>query len=121
MTPRSLGRRDFLRLGGAGLAVGVSGGSAHAQTETTLAPYLADVDGDGLLGAGDIQLMSQALFTNRGFDLVPNTGFDHRADVFGRGEVGQIEVDAVTKIVKTCVFKGVENLRRFPEITRTEP
>ncbi len=102
MTPHSLGRRDFLRLGGAGLAVGVSGISSRAQTETTLAPYLADVDGDGLLGAGDIQLMTQALSTNRGFGLVPNMGFDHRADVFGRGAVGQAEIDAVVRAVQSA-------------------
>ena len=102
MTPHSLGRRDFLRLGGAGLAVGVSGISSRAQTETTLAPYLADGDGDGLLGAGDIQLMTQALSTNRGFGLVPNMGFDHRADVFGRGAVGQAEIDAVVRAVQSA-------------------
>ena len=95
-----LDRRSFLRVGTLGLA-GVMGTGLRAQTSggATLPAYLADVNGDGRLGAGDTQLMRGALFTSRGFAIEPNTGFDYRADVFGRAGIDQDAVDAVSRTV----------------------
>ncbi|MDP7692743.1 MAG: hypothetical protein QGG89_12990, partial [Vicinamibacterales bacterium] len=80
-----LDRRSFLRVGTLGLA-GAMGGGLRAQTSPSviLPPYVADINGNGLLGSDDTQLMRSALFTSRGFALEPNRGFDFRADVFGR-------------------------------------
>ena len=84
----SLDRRSFLRVGTLGLA-GAMGTGLRAQIVPglTLPPYVADVNGDGQLGAGDIQLMRGAQFTSRGFAIEPNAGFDYRADVFGRAGI----------------------------------
>ena len=100
MTADSLDRRSFLRVGTLGLA-GALGTALRAQTSAgvTLPAYVADVDGDGRLGAADIQLMRGALFTSRGFAIEPNTGFDYRADVFGRAGIDQDAVDAVSRTI----------------------
>ncbi len=96
----SLDRRSFLRVGTLGLA-GAMGTGLRAQTSAgvTLPAYVADVDGDGQLGAADTQLMRGALFTSRGFAIEPNTGFDYRADVFGRARIDQGAVDAVSRTI----------------------
>ena len=100
MTAGSLDRRSFLRVGTLGLA-GAIGTGLRAQTSAgvTLPAYVADVDGDGQLGAADTQLMRGALFTSRGFAIEPNTGFDYRADVFGRAGIDQDAVDAVSRTI----------------------
>ena len=100
MTAQTLGRRSFLRGGAMGLA-GAMGTRLYAQPSTglTLPAYVADVDGDGRLGAADTELMGRALFTSRGFALEPNTGFDFRADVFGRAGIDQDAVDAVSRTI----------------------
>jgi len=103
MTASRLDRRLFLRLGTMGLA-GAAGGrlvQAQAPDTVTLASHVVDVNGDGVLGTGDVRLMEQALFTSRGFAIEPNSGFDPRADVFGRGVIGQDAVDAVARAVST--------------------
>jgi hypothetical protein len=72
----------------------------------TLAPHLADVDGNGVLGPADAILMHQAVLTSRGFGVEPNSGFDIRADIFGRGVIGQDAVDAVTRAVMTTALNS---------------
>ena len=72
---------------------------AQISAGVTLPAYVADVDGDGQLGAADTQLMQGALFTSRGFAIEPNTGFDYRADVFARAEIDQDAVDAVSRTI----------------------
>ena len=72
---------------------------AQSPSGVTLPPYLADVDGDGHLGAADTELMRRTLLTSRGFAVAPNTGFDYRADVFGRARVDQDSVDAVSRTI----------------------
>ena len=100
MTTGVLDRRSFLRVGTLGLASAMGAG-LRAQTPggTTLSTYVADVDGNGQLGGTDIELMQRALFTSRGFAVEPNTGFDFRADVFGRAEIDQDAVDAVSRTI----------------------
>ena len=100
MTAGPLDRRSFLRVGTLGLA-GAVGVGLRAQTPAgvILPPYLADVDGSGLLGAADTELMRRSVLTSRGFALVPNTGYDYRADVFGRAQVDQDAVDAVSHTI----------------------
>ena len=100
MTAGSLDRRSFLRVGTLGLAAAVGTGlRAQTSAGVTLPAYVADVDGDGQLGAADTQLMRGALFTSRGFAIEPNTGFDYRADVFGRAGIDQDAVDAVSRTI----------------------
>ncbi|HIE94121.1 MAG TPA: hypothetical protein EYQ83_15125 [Acidobacteria bacterium] len=109
MTESRFDRRLFLRLGAMGLA-GAAGGrlvQAQAPDAVTLASHVVDVNGDGWLGAGDVGVMEQALFTSRGFAIEPNTGFDTRADVFGRGVIGQDAVDAVIHAVSTSAVPAV--------------
>ena len=109
MTAPRLDRRLFLRLGAMGLA-GAAGGrlvQAQAPDTATLLSHVVDVDGDGVLGAGDVEVMDQALFTSRGFAIEPNTGFDIRADIFGRGVIGQDAVDAVIRAVSTSSVPAV--------------
>ena len=78
------------------MRVGLRGQSTNGLT---LPPYVADIDGDGQVGLADTQVMRQVLFTSRGFALQPNTGFDFRADVFGRASIDQDAVDAVFRTV----------------------
>ena len=109
MTAPRLDRRLFLRLGLRGL-VGASAGSrirAQAPDTVALASHVVDVNGDGVLGADDVRVMAQALFTTRGFAIEPNAGFDTRADVFGRGVIGQDAVDAVSHAVSTSSVPAV--------------
>ena len=75
---------------------------AQSPGPVTLAPYVADVDGDGTIGVADTGVMQQAVLTSRGFGVEPNRGFDIRADVFGRGVIGQDAVDAVAHTVATA-------------------
>ena len=103
----SLDRRSFLRVGTLGLAGAVGTGlRAQIAPGLTLPPYVADVNGDGQLGAGDTQLMRGAQFTSRGFAIEPNAGFDYRADVFGRAGIDQEAVDAVSRTI-SLVGDGV--------------
>jgi hypothetical protein len=76
-----------------------SGLQAQTPAGVTLPPYVADVDGDGRVGIADAQVMQRALFTSRGFALEPNSGFDFRADVFGRAGIDQDAVDAVSHTI----------------------
>ena len=100
MTGSSLGRRSLLRVGTLGLAGAMRTGlRAQTSAGVTLPAYVADVDGDGQLGAADTQLMRGALFTSRGFAIEPNTGYDYRADVFGRAGIDQDAVDAVSRTI----------------------
>ena len=93
-------RRSFLRTGATGLLGALQVG-LHAQIQplVTVPPYLADVDGDGILGVKDIDLVRQALFTSRGFGLEPSEGFDYRADVFSAARVDQDALDAVSRTI----------------------
>lgn len=95
MSSHSFDRRSFLRAGAAAM-VSAMGSRLSAQAPATVLPsYIADLDGNGVLDAADAELMRQALFTSRGFQVSPNQGFDFRADVFGRGVVDQASADAV--------------------------
>ena len=70
----------------------------------TLTRYLADVDGDGLVGQLDREIAERALYAQRGFDLVPATGFDQRLDVFGRGVIDRDTVQIVLEAIE--VFRA---------------
>jgi hypothetical protein len=77
-----------------------------------LAPYVADVDGDGILGAADMAILERALFTTRGFRVEPNTGYDFRADVFGRASIDQESVDAVLRTIGLLSNGGSASMPR---------
>ena len=61
--------------------------------------YLSDTTGDGVLSVADRRLVQRALFSRRGFNLRPNPEFDYRADVLGRGMIGQDALDLVSSTV----------------------
>lgn len=67
---------------------------------TLLPPYVADVDGSGTINASDREIVSTALYAQRGFGLKPRPGFDYRADVFGRAVVEPLVVDSVTHTIQ---------------------
>ena len=67
---------------------------------TLLPPYVADVDGSGTINASDREIVSTALYAQRGFGLTPRPGFDYRADVFGRAVVEPLVVDSVTHTIQ---------------------
>ena len=67
---------------------------------TLLPPYVADVDGSGAIDASDREIVSTALYAQRGFGLTPRPGFDYRADVFGRAVVEPLVVDSVTHTIQ---------------------
>ena len=75
--------------------------SAFAQSAPLpqVPTYLSDTTGDGVLSEGDRRLVQRALFSRRGFDLRPAQDFDYRADVLGRGSVGQGALDLVSSTV----------------------
>jgi len=101
MTAGMLDRRSLLRLGTLGLVGGMEAWlRAQAPGGHILPTYVADVDGDGQLGGRDIEVMRRAPFTSRGFKVEPNTGYDYRADIFGRAQVDQDAVDAVLRTIE---------------------
>lgn len=94
----SQSRRSFLTATSAAVAATVTRPNISIGAQegpVLLPPYIADVNGDGLLEPDDAGLVDLALFTQRGFDLVPAPGFDHRADIFGRGGIDPIALESV--------------------------
>jgi hypothetical protein len=61
--------------------------------------YAADTTGDGVLSPADRQVVEAALFSRRGFQLMPNPEFDIRADVLGRGVVDRDVLEWVSRAV----------------------
>ncbi len=106
-------RRDFLRLAAAGVLGWSHRVGAQSQSPTKLLPYIADVDGNDFLNEVDPQIVSAAQFSRRGFDLIPNDGWDFRADVFGRGAVDPDATDAVSQTINV-VGNGPVGIRRRP-------
>ncbi len=93
-------RRRLLRTGAHALgALCVSGARAPLGAQepqpVVLPTYVADIDGSGSLDSADERLVRNALYMQRGFGLSPVAGFDVRADVFARGRVDAMAVDAV--------------------------
>ena len=106
-------RRRFLRTG----ALAAGGWSvsrrrtlldAQSPDPVLLPTFVADTDGNGRLGPADERLVQDALFTRRGFGLTPLPGFDVRADIFGRGSVGQLAVDSVRHTLEVQTAGGVQ-------------
>ena len=100
---REPSRREFMRAAGLALA----GGAMHApaplrgqEGPTLLPPYVTDIDGSGAINASDREIVSTALYAQRGFGLAPRSGFDYRADVFGRAVVEPLVVDSVTHSIQ---------------------
>lgn len=60
-----------------------------------MAPYRVDVNGNGMLGPVDIQMVRRAVGGRRGFAVDPLPGYDFRADIFGRGLVDHLDRRAV--------------------------
>ena len=96
-------RRRFLRAAAcaSGSLIGAGRGlPSLAQSPLPVVPaHLSDTTGDGVLSAGDRRLVQRALFSRRGFSLRPNPEFDYRADVLGRGTIGQDALDLVSSTV----------------------
>ena len=96
-------RRRFLRTAGIALAAGAVQTPAllHGQQgPLLLPPYVTDIDGSGAINAVDGEIVSTALYAQRGFGLTPRPGFDYRADVFGRAVVEPLVVDSVTHSIQ---------------------
>ena len=65
-----------------------------AQTQShLLPPYVVDLNGDGVVDDKDRAILERVLFAQRGYDIAPATGYDHRADIFGRGVIDRDTVD----------------------------
>lgn len=77
-----------------------------------LPPYVADVDGSGLVDVVDEDIVNTALYAHRGFDLMPHAGFDYRADVLGRAEIDPQVVDAISHSVRRYAESPVAALPR---------
>ena len=86
---------------------------AQSVSPTKLSPYIADVDGNDFLNEVDPQIVSAAQFSRRDFNLIPNDGWDFRADVFGRGAVDPDATDAVRQTIN-IVGNGPIGIRRRP-------
>ena len=82
------------------------------QGPALLPPYIADVDGSGVMDVFDREIVSTALYDQRGFGLTPRPGFDYRADVFGRAVVEPQVVDSVTHSIQHYGESTVPTLRR---------
>jgi hypothetical protein len=107
-------RRQFLRTAGIALAGGAVPTPAlrGQQGPTLLPPYIADVDGSGAMDVFDREIVSTALYNQRGFGLTPRPGFDYRADVFGRAVVEPQVLDSVTHSIQHYGESIVPTLRR---------
>lgn len=101
--PRVPSRRQFLRAAGAAVAAGAAPAPAvlrGQQDPELLSAYVTDVDGSGMIGYPDRELVRTALHARRGYRVRPAPGFDYRADVFGRGVVEPAVVDSVTHSIE---------------------
>ena len=105
-------RRQFLRNGtyalGGLLGAGLRSAARLDAQETNpvvLPTFVADTNGDLRLDVADEELVRQVLFSQRGYDLRPLPGFDHRADVFGRGVIDPVAVESVRHTIDGVVFK----------------
>ena len=113
-------RRQFLRNGtyalGGLLGSGLRSAApldAQEIDPVVLPTYVADTNGDLQLDAADEELVRQVLFSQRGYDLRPLPGFDHRADVFGRGVIDPVAVESVRHTIDTVAQAG-SPIRRRP-------
>tara|TARA_B100001123_G_scaffold439135_1_gene575386 strand:+ start:5298 stop:6794 length:1497 start_codon:yes stop_codon:yes gene_type:complete len=98
--PPRFSRRRFLKTGA--LAAGSLGVfrpqqflSGQSVDPILLSSFVADVNGNGWLGAVDKRVVQDALLTTRGRGLISRENFNYKADVFGRGIVDQQSVDSV--------------------------
>ncbi len=112
MPVRLFDRRSFLRAGATAVAGLGALPAVRAQEPELLKSYLADLDGNGVVDARDLAIAQQAMLTARGFNITPNTGYDFRADVFGRGQVDQAAVDAVATAVAAAAGGSLETESR---------
>ena len=78
--------------------------SVLSQARLQQLSYLADMDGDGLVGQVDREIAETALYAQRGSGLLPDSQFDQRLDVFGRGVIDRETVEAVLEAIET--FSG---------------
>ena len=113
-------RRQFLRNGtyalGGLLGAGLRSAARLDAQETNpvvLPTFVADTNGDLRLDVADEELVRQVLFSQRGYDLRPLPGFDHRADVFGRGVIDPVAVESVRHTIDTVTQAG-SPIRRRP-------
>ncbi len=65
---------------------------AQGQSKLT-PPYVTDLNGDGVIDDKDRAILERVLFAQRGYDISPAAGYDHRADLFGRGVIDRDTVD----------------------------
>ena len=96
-------RRQFLRTAGVALAGGAAEAPALLRGQGApllLPPYVTDIDGSGSIDAIDGEIVSTALYAQRGYGLNPRPGFDYRADVLGRAAVDSHVVDSVTHSIR---------------------
>ena len=87
-------------------------GLVAQEPAVLLAPYIADINGNGQIGDTDLHLVDSALYSQRGFDLEPHAGFDQRADVFGRGVVDAVVADSVRRSIAQYAQTGPSRLPR---------
>ena len=104
-------RRQFLATASAAVAATPLGGHnpLFAQAPISLLPpHLADVNGDGIIDDRDRMILERALFTQRGYDISAIDGYEHRADVFGRGIVDRTSVDTCLSSLDLYQSSGVQ-------------
>lgn len=103
MAGHSISRRRFLSrtaVGTASICTPNAWLSAQTPGPNLLPNYVADANGNGWLGAQDEKVVRNALFSKRGFGLRPAPGFDHRADIFGRGSIDESTLESVQHTVR---------------------
>ncbi len=116
-----LSRRRFLSRGGAVATVAALGWSlgdalvadVEAAEPELLSPFVADITGNGAVGPADVEIARLARDGRRGLEVVARTGYDHRADVFGRGRVDAQDAAAISRTA--------DHLRNNPNDRRPRP
>ena len=83
-----MNRRDFLAWATA-LAIQKAG---HPQV-VTVPIWALDVDGNGTVNVDDRRAIEASLGAARGFSPRPNSGYDFRADLLGRGAVTSLDLE----------------------------
>ena len=104
-------RRQFLSAASAALAASPLGKHypLFAQAPTPLLPpHLADVNGDGVLDDRDRAILERALFAQRGYDINAADGYEHRADVFGRGVIDAAAIDTCLASLDLYQASGIK-------------
>ena len=90
-----MNRRDFLTW-----ATALAIQATRDPPAPTVPIWALDVDGNGTVNIDDRRAIEASLGAARGFSLRPNSGYDFRADLLGRGMVTSLDLEVFDSLAR---------------------